>query len=152
MIISSEVGGLAAFQRRKRTTPVTSRKDEEAKSTQWSCLGLIIVALLLLLGLERKLQISNRNAISACSVSQTEIAKTEKSDGVNAQTLAKKTFYTSLPTKIVIEEVWRGHFCHNIRFQEMLQLSISTKVGWCISLGLSEQETFCISKYNFLEI
>jgi len=68
-------------------------------------IGLIIVALLLLLGLERKLQISNRNAISACSVSQTEIAKTEKSDGVNAQTSAKKTFYTSLPTKIVIEEV-----------------------------------------------
>ena len=67
-------------------------------------IGLIIVALLLF-GLEHKLQISNRNAISACSVRQTEIAKTEKSDGVNAQTLAKKTFYTSLPTKIVIEEV-----------------------------------------------
>ena len=33
-LISSEVGGLAAFQRRKRTTPVTSRKHEEAKSTQ----------------------------------------------------------------------------------------------------------------------
>ena len=68
-------------------------------------IGLIIVALLLLLGLERKLQISNRSAISACSVSQTEKAKSEMSDEVNAQTSAKKTFYTSLPTKIAIEEV-----------------------------------------------
>jgi len=62
-------------------------------------------------------------------VSQTEIAKTEKSDGVNAQTSAKKTFYTSLPTKIAIEEVRRGHFCHNIRFQEMLLLSIQQNLG-----------------------
>ena len=91
---------------------------------------MIIVALLLF-GLERKLQISNQ-CVPCESNRNSKNWKVRWSKRTN---FGKKTFYTSLSTKIAIEEVWRGHFCHNIRFQKMLQLSISKRVRWCIFQG-----------------
>jgi len=65
---------LAAWQlfkdgRGRRQSRAAKMKRQNPRN---KLIGLIIVALLLLLGLERKFQISNRSAIS---VSQTEIAK-----------------------------------------------------------------------------